>query len=139
MTYFTNFFLKFEHKARNYFEGNPFLHALLAGLGVILFWRGAWEVADIIKLNPILSIVVGILMLVCIGLFVHTFVGNAIIIKNTEKEKQFEQKAKKDIGLVQTEIAEEELTLTHLIKRLEAIENKIDGLHSKNNNLYGKF
>ena len=128
MTYFANIFLKIEHNARKYFEQYPFTHAFLAGVGVILFWRGAWEVADMINIGPFLSIIIGSLMLGAIGLFVQTFVGNAIIIKNVEKEKQFEQKTKKDIGTVQTEIFEEEATLYHLMKKLEALEEKIDNL-----------
>ena len=125
----TSFFLNFEHKSRKYFEKHPFVQAFLAGVGVILFWRGIWEVADKLNVGPFLSILIGILVLVSIGLFVHTFVGNAIIIKNTEKEKQFEQKARKDIGTVQTEILEEEVTLYHLVKKIESLEKKIDDIH----------
>ena len=131
MIYFSNFFLKFEHRPRKYFEKRPFSQAFLAGVGVILFWRGVWEIADILKLNPALSIVIGIIMLVFIGLFIHTFVGNAIIIKNVEKEQKFEKKTEREIGAVEMEIAEEEITLGHLAHRLKEIESKIDSLNSK--------
>src|SRR3989344_6556544 len=128
MIYFSNFFLKFEHRARKYFEKRPFSQAFLAGVGVILFWRGVWEIADIFKLNPALSIVIGIIMLVFIGLFIHTFVGNAIIIRNVEKEKEFEKKTEREIGIVETEITKEEITLDYLVNRLKDIEDKIDSL-----------
>src|SRR3989344_3441994 len=119
MRYFTNLFLKTEDRARKYFEKYPFTHAFLAGVGVIFFWRGAWEVADLLGLGPISSIVLGCLLLGGAGLFVQTFVGNAIIIKSVEKEKELGQKAKKDISKVQMEVKEEEITLTELKNKLQ--------------------
>ena len=124
MNYFTNKFLKIEDNARKYFEKYPFTHAFLAGIGVIFFWRGAWEVADIFGLGPIGSILVGCLILFGVGLFVQTFVGNAIIIKSVEKEKRAEQQTER-------EVKEEEVTLVFLAKKLEKIEEKVDSL-SKN-------
>jgi len=129
MRYFTNIFLKIESKARAYFEHFPFLHAFLAGVGVILFWRGVWEVADKVGIHYGWSILLGVLILFVIGLFVHTFVGNAIIIKNVEREKQLEQKTRTDIEKVQKEEELEEITLEILAKKLESIESKIENLN----------
>lgn len=131
MKYVTNVFLNIETRARKYFEKYPFTHAFLAGVGVILFWRGAWEVADIINLGPLSSIVVGTLLLGGVGLFVHTFVGNAIIIKNVEKEKRIEQKTEKDVTKVEKGIKEEEITLFELKSKLEKIESKLDSLSNR--------
>ena len=62
-----NIFLNIEERARKYFEQFPFIHAFLAGVGVILFWRGTWEIADMYRLNPFMSVFVGILILGAIG------------------------------------------------------------------------
>jgi hypothetical protein len=121
MSYLTNVFLRIEEKARKYFEKYPFIHAFLAGFGVILFWRGAWEIADMANIGPLASVIIGCLMLGGIGLFIQTFVGNAIIIKSVEKEKQAEQKTEK-------EVKEEEVTLAMLARKLEKLEAKIDSL-----------
>lgn len=129
MRYFTNIFLKIENKARAYFERLPFLHAFLAGVGMILFWRGVWEVADRVGIHYGWSILLGVLILIVIGLFVHTFVGNAIIIKNAEREKLLEQKTKADVEKIQKEEELEEITLEHLAKKLESIESKIENLN----------
>ncbi len=128
MRFITNALLDIEERARKYFERVPFIHAFLAGVGVILFWRGAWEIADIFYLGPLSSIIVGSLLLGGIGLFVQTFVGNAIIIKKVEKEKEAERKTEKDVVSMEREVKGEEVTLAHLQRKLEVIEKKVDSL-----------
>lgn len=131
MKYFTNKFLKIEEKSRNYFEKFPFFHAFFAGIGVVLFWRGIWEVADRIGLNPYWSIILGSLVLIILGLFLQTFVGNTIIIKKVENEKRIDQKTEADIKKVQQEMGLEEVTLEILAKKLESIEAKLENLNKK--------
>ena len=131
MQYFTNIFLKLESKARTYFEHSPFIHAFLAGVGMILFWRGVWEVADQIGIHYGWSIFWGILILFAIGLFVHTFVGNEIIIKNIETERKLDQKTEKDVLKVGEEVIGEEVTLKYIAESLKLIESKIEILSKK--------
>ena len=121
----TNAFLKLEEKARIRFEKFPFFHAFLAGVGVVLFWRGVWETSDHLGINSIWSIILGSLLLIILGLFLQTFVGNTIIIKKVEGEKKTEQK---DIKKVEQEVSVEEITLEVLAKKLESIETKIENL-----------
>ncbi len=128
MRYFTNFFLKKEEKSRNYFENSPFFHAFLAGIGVVLFWRGVWEIADLLKLNPFISIILGIIILITIGLFLQTFVGNTIIIKKVDIEHQMDNKTKKDLEKVKKEINSEEVNLSLINNKLEKIEIQISDL-----------
>lgn len=127
----TKTLLKIESAARKFFEFIPFTHAFLAGVGVILFWRGVWEVADIIMLDPVASILLGIAILGGIGLFIQTFVGNAIIIKNVEREGKIEKSTSKKISQVESEVEREEMTLQKLSQKIDKLNTKIDNL-SKN-------
>jgi len=127
----TNIFLKIEDRSRNYFEKIPFFHAFFAGVGVVLFWRGVWETSDRLGIAPVWSIILGALILVIIGLFLQTFVGNTIIIKKVEGEKRLEEKTKTDIKKVEQEVGVEEITLEVLAKKLQTIESKIESLNSK--------
>jgi len=131
MRYFRNAFLKLEEKSRHRFEKLPFTHAFFAGVGVVLFWRGIWEVADRLQLNPYWSVVLGSLVLMILGLFLQTFVGNTLIIKKVESERKIDQKAETDLKKVQQEIDVEEITLDVLARRLENIESKLDELNRK--------
>jgi len=128
----TSIFLKVEDRSRLYFERFPFLHAFLAGIGIVLFWRGVWEYSDVLGLRPFWSIVLGALVLLIIGLFLQTFVGNTIIIKKVESEKRAEQKTKTDIKQVEEKVGVEEITLEHLAKKLESIESKIEKIFPSN-------
>jgi hypothetical protein len=121
-----NIFLHIEDRARKYFEQFPFTHALLAGIGVILFWRGVWDIADINRLSPIASIIIGVLLLGGIGLFVHTFIGNAIIIKSVKKEIDIEKENKIEVKQVEKDIRRDEITLAHLSEKLDNLTQKID-------------
>jgi hypothetical protein len=125
MKYVTNIFLRIEERARTYFERVPFLHAFLGGVGVVLFWRGVWEIADRIKIDPIVSIVVGSLLLGAIGLFLHTFVGNAIIIKNVEKDKRMTTRAEHEIAVVEKDIKQEGATLEQLSAKIDRLEQVV--------------
>lgn len=119
-------FLKMEDRARKYFEQFPFIHAFLAGVGVILFWRGVWEIADINRISPGTSVILGIVLLGGIGLFIHTFIGNAIIIKNVKREIDIEKEQIKEVARVEKDILEEEITLKHLHAKLNELTDKID-------------
>ena len=125
MKYFTNIFLQIEERARSYFERFPFVHAFLGGVGVVLFWRGTWELVDQMRIDPVVSIIIGSLLLGSIGLFIHTFVGNAIIIKNVEKDKQMTKKAEHEIAVVEQDVKKEEITLTQLADKIEKLEKVI--------------
>ncbi len=126
-----NIFLNIEERARKYFEQFPFIHAFLAGVGVILFWRGTWEIADIYRLNPFTSVVVGILILGGIGLFIQTFVGNAIIIKNVKSEISLEKKSEREVAKFEKEVIKEEITLNELSSKLDILTQKLNEIESR--------
>ncbi len=119
----TTFFLKTEDRARRYFERIPFIQAFLAGIGVIIFWRGVWEWCDRADISPLLSIVLGSLILGGVGVFVQTFIGNTIIIKNVKREERNEQRAIREI---EGEVVTEEVTLAELSAKLDRVIEQIE-------------
>lgn len=123
MRHITNFLLNTEERARKFFINMPFLHAFLAGIGVIIFWRGAWELFDNLDVSPISSIIIGALILGGVGVFIQTFLGNTLIIKNVTRE---EKKEEKDIREVEAKISEEEITLKQLSDKIDALSEKLN-------------
>lgn len=121
-----NQFLKIEERARRAFEEYPFIHAFLAGVGVVLFWRGIWEIADINNLDPVVSIILGVLILGGIGLFIQTFIGNTLIIKKIKHEVEMEKENKKEVKQFEKEIIKEEITLNHLFTQINELKEKVD-------------
>jgi hypothetical protein len=128
MKYFTNKMLQIEERARKYFERLPFTHAFIAGVGMTLVWRGVWMVADEFNIGGLFSIILGVVTLGAIGLFVQTFVGNAIIIKKVDVEKDIEKRQEKEIEQVEKEIKKEGISLEILNQKLENLNSKIDKL-----------
>ena len=119
----TKTLLEAEDSARQYFERVPFAQAFFAGIGVIIFWRGIWEWLDVYHISPLVSVLVGSLILLCVGVFLQTFIGNTIIIKNVKQEEQLEKKAIKEM---EGDVGVEEVTLASLSAKIDALAKKID-------------
>lgn len=88
------FFDRFEDKNRMKFSHYPIFYSLLTGAGIILFWRGIWHAADETPIlqDSFVSIIVGAIILLAIGTFVSSFIGNEIIISGNKKEKKIVDK-----------------------------------------------
>ena len=111
--------LGIEESARKYFEQFPFVQALLAGVGVIIFWRGIWEWLDISQVSPFTSIVLGALILGGVGVFMQTFIGNTIIIREVQQEEKLEKH-------VQGHIHDDQVTLESVSKKIDELARKIE-------------
>ena len=119
----TNFLLRIENNARAFFEQVPFIQAFLAGVGVIIFWRGVWEWLDLMGVTPLISVLLGSLILGGVGVFLQTFIGNTIIIKNAKQEEKVEKKVLKAI---EGEEETEEITLRQLSMKIDMLVRKIE-------------
>jgi hypothetical protein len=84
------FFDRFEDMNRIKLSHSPIFYAFLTGAGIILFWRGIWHAADEIPFlqDSYVSIVVGATLLLAIGTFISSFIGNEIIISGNKREKK---------------------------------------------------
>jgi hypothetical protein len=118
----TRTLLKVEDNARRYFERIPFVQAFIAGIGVIIFWRGVWEWLDRSGVSPELSILLGMLLLGSVGVFIQTFIGNTIIIKSVKDEEKKEQKA---LQQVEGEVGTEEITIAALAAKIDTLAELI--------------
>ncbi|MDO8430474.1 MAG: hypothetical protein Q7S72_00580, partial [Candidatus Taylorbacteria bacterium] len=98
------FFDKLEDKVRGKLSHYPILYALIGGVGVVLFWRGVWHIADDIDMNSIISIVVGTVILLMTGVFVSSFVGNRLIISGLIGEKKLTEKEEAEIETEEDQI-----------------------------------
>src|SRR5687768_12669199 len=93
------FFDKFEDKVRGFLSKHPLWYAMIAGIGLVLFWRGVWHTTDSLAEivwhgadfhsslditssfwdGPI-SFVIGSALLLSGGVFVSELLGKEIII-----------------------------------------------------------
>jgi hypothetical protein len=121
-----DFFDKLEDKTRAKLSRLPLFYALLGGVGVVLFWRGIWHIADDISLNSILSLVIGSFILLITGVFVSAFVGNRLIISGLSGEKKLTEKTKEEIETEEDKIDRMQKTLNRMEQKIEEIDSEIN-------------
>jgi hypothetical protein len=99
------FFDKLEDHFRIALSRRPMFYAIVGGIGLVLFYRGVWMIADLfVFMNGIVSAVVGLIILMAVGLMISTFVGDSIIISGLKKEATKIEKIKKEVEEEELEI-----------------------------------
>ncbi|OGI79272.1 hypothetical protein A3F19_00960 [Candidatus Nomurabacteria bacterium RIFCSPHIGHO2_12_FULL_37_29] len=121
------FFDKLEDKIRAKLSHTPIFYGFLGGIGVVLFWRGVWHIADDINLSSIVSIITGSIILLLTGVFVSAFVGNRLIISGLIGEKKLAERAEEEIESEEAQIKNLQNTLGRMEKKLDHIDKEIEG------------
>jgi hypothetical protein len=109
------FFDRLEDKVRGSLSHYPIFYALVAGTGIVLFWRGVWYTADVcipsilmflnqyfpniqlLEWDGPLTIIISMLVLLITGIFVSQFIGNEIIISGLRGEKKTTEKTEDEV------------------------------------------
>ncbi|OGI60646.1 hypothetical protein A2641_01955 [Candidatus Nomurabacteria bacterium RIFCSPHIGHO2_01_FULL_37_25] len=120
------FFDKLEDKVRGKLSHYPIVYALFGGIGVVLFWRGVWHIADDINISSIVSILIGSIILLVTGVFVSAFIGNRLIISGLSGEKKLAEKEVNEIKTEEAELQDLQSTLSRLEKKLDHIDQDIE-------------
>lgn len=140
------FFDKFEDKVRAFLSKHPLWYAMIAGIGLVLFWRGVWHTTDSISeiiwhgadLNSSLdlassfwdgpiSFVVGSAILLAGGVFVSELLGKEIIISGLRGEANLSKKTEVEVRTETGAIGSIREEIRMVINRLDGIERKLDG------------
>lgn len=116
-----NFFDQLEDKIRGALSHVPIIYAFIAGVGVVFFWRGVWEMADWLGIVPPLSILLGLVIMLGSGVMVAEFLGNRILISGLRGEKKIEEKTLQ-------EVEEEESFLDEIKVKIDRIERLLKEL-----------
>ncbi len=114
------YFDRLEDRVRHALSQRPLLYALIAGIAIVMFWRGVWLIIDILPLlhYPLISFIISVFVLLITGTFVSFFIGDEILLSGLKHEKRIAEKTEKDI-------AQEETELTKIFGRLHLIEKDI--------------
>jgi hypothetical protein len=119
------FFDKLEDHIRAYLSRMPIVYAFVGAVGIILVWKGVWEVAEHFTiLNGIGSIVLGTAILLSTGLMVSFFIGDTIIISGLKREKKLAEKTEREVHT-------EEDVLFDVKRKLAALEREVGEIQEK--------
>ena len=118
------FFDKLEDRIRSGLSRSPIVYALVGAVGIILVWKGVWEMAELIpSLHGFPSVVMGVIILLASGLLVSFFIGDSIIMSGFRHEKKLAEKTEREIES-ETELIEE---IAQKIEHLEEDIHKLGG------------
>lgn len=138
----TSWFNRMERRVRAWFSKRPILYGFIAGVGVVLFWRGVWHTADAIATyaelmrsgNPTtdfafpwdgpVSILVGSILLLASGLFVSTFLGSEITISGLRGERKLAEKTEFEVRTETGAIHEIRAEVRKIRERLDKLDGK---------------
>lgn len=120
------FFDKLEDRVRGKLSHYPILYAILGGIGVVLFWRGVWHLADEINLGSSVSLVIGSVILLMTGVFVSQFIGNKLIISDLVDEEKLTEKEGAEIETEGDQLQNLQSTLDRVEKKISNLENEIE-------------
>lgn len=106
---------------------HPIPYAFIGGVGIVLFWKGVWETAELYPfLHGPMSIILSLVILLTTGLFVSFFIGDSIILSGFRRQKKITEKTEeeviKDIDINQAM----KLQLDRVEKKLEEMQSKIN-------------
>jgi hypothetical protein len=119
------YFDKLEDRIRFRLSRYPILYALVGAIGIVLVWKGVWEMAaSFSPLDGAMSFFLGTGILLLSGLLVSFFIGDSILISGFKKEKKLMEKA-------ETEVRSEKDMLDDIVRRLDRIEAVLASRHSK--------
>ena len=120
------FFDKLEDKVRGKLSQYPILYGFIVGIGLVLFWRGVWHIADDINLGSLISIIIGAITLLITGIFVSEFLGKKLIISGIVGEQKMEKKEEKEIETEETQIRNLQSTLKRVEEKLDHIDQEME-------------
>ena len=117
-------FDRIEDRVRGVLSHYPVVYAFISGVGIVLFWRGVWDTADLFPFmtGPV-SLLISLVILLSAGLFVSFFVGDNIIIAGIRREKKMVEKAEAEIETEKEELDEVRREVRKISKDVEEIKN----------------
>ncbi len=122
MRHVIRFFDKLEDRIRGFLSHWPIVYSLIGAVGIVLFWKGVWEWAEVypILFGP-MSMLLGLIILLSTGLMVSFFIGDSIILSGLKHEKKLVEKT-------EVEVRADTSATDRVLARLELLEKKIDAL-----------
>ncbi len=137
------FFDKLEDRVRGRLSRKPIGYAFVGGFGVVLFWRGAWHLIDMIMFryfsiisldaaevyalpwwDGVASIALGSILLLMSGIFVSNFIGNEIIISGLRGEKKMVDKTEEELEEELDELAVIERDVKKIFRQISQLRRR---------------
>lgn len=116
------FFDRMEDLFRARLSRRPIIYSLIGSIGIVLFWRGIWLIADMFPFmtGPV-SAAAGLIILLLTGLLVSFFIGEQIIISGVKRDKRIDEKTEDEIRADGAVLREIKSDINQIKKEIEKI------------------
>ncbi len=137
-----HFFDRIEDRIRGFLSKYPIWYAVIAGICIVLFWRGVWHTGDVLQsrggilgflFSGPVSLILSLVFLLLIGVFVSAFVGDMLVLSGLKKEKKLVDKSADEINKEAHDIQDIEQVIDDLYEEIDdmgdnqkILEKKID-------------
>ncbi len=120
-----NFFDKLEDSIRFQFSRHPVPYSIVAGVFVVLFWKGIEDTANMYPAlsGPIL-IAISVPVLLVTGVFVSFFIADRVILSGLKKETRI-------IRETEVELREEDTLLKTVAEKVNEISKEVHKLEER--------
>jgi uncharacterized membrane protein len=135
-----HFFDRLEDHVRGLLSKYPIWYAVIAGICIVLFWRGVWHTGDILQAKggfwgfvfsgPV-SLAISTILLLMIGVFVSAFVGDMLVLSGIKKEKKMVDKTEDEIKKEEGELEQVEQVIDDLYGEVDEVSDKQEVLEKK--------
>lgn len=135
-----HFFDRLEDHVRGLLSKYPIWYAVIAGICIVLFWRGVWHTGDILQAKggfwgfvfsgPI-SLALSTILLLVIGVFVSAFVGDMLVLSGIKKEKKMVDKTEDELKKEEGELEQVEQVIDDLYEEVDEVSDKQEILEKK--------
>jgi len=120
------FFDKLEDHIRARLSRMPIIYALVGGVGIVLFWKGVWEMAEYVPaLTGIGSVILGTALLLATGLLVSFFIGDSILISGFKHDKKLAEKTAQSLKTETDLIIDVERKLADIEREIGELRERI--------------
>ncbi len=127
-----NFFDGLENSIRFHFSRHPVPYSLVAGVFIVLFWKGIEDTAHMFpSLSGPVLILISVPVLLLTGVFVSFFVTDGVILSGLRKEQRVVREAQVEIKEEQKEIKQEDVLLKKVAEKLDEIDREVHQIEAR--------
>ena len=137
------FLRTFEAKLRGMLGRHRILYAFVAGVGIVLFWRGVWYLADFFSIfvlsfngqtvtidwaagiDGLISVLFSSFLLISTGLFVSELMSGSILMTDIKKEEKVVEKTEQTVVEESAELPSLEKEIQHIAAEVQDLEKRV--------------
>ncbi len=126
-----NFFDKLEDNIRFTLSRTPNIYAFISGVGIVLFFRGVWMIADASPYlydrpySGWLTLGISLIILLITGTLVSHHLRTDILVSGLKKEKKLDEKTMEEIRSEEKLFKEVKIELSEIKKEIEEIKKRL--------------